>query len=49
VLVQARALGVLDGELADLRDLLRRTQQLTRYEPKGEAAMWDAAERRLFG
>ncbi len=33
VLVQARAAGVLDGSLADLRSLLRRTQSITRYEP----------------
>jgi rhamnulokinase len=48
VLVQGRALGVLDGGLADLRDLLRRTQELVRYEPRGDPAIWDAAEQRAF-
>ncbi len=33
VLVQARAAGVLSGDLGDLRALLRRTQELKRYEP----------------
>ena len=33
VLVQARALGVPFGGLAQMRALLRRTQTLTRYEP----------------
>jgi rhamnulokinase len=35
VLVQARAVGTLSGELADLRLLIRETQPLTRYEPRG--------------
>jgi len=48
VLVQARALGVLHGELADLRNLLRRTQELVRYEPRGGPATWDSAEQRVF-
>jgi rhamnulokinase len=33
VLVQARALGALDGDLATLRALVRATQPTTRYEP----------------
>ena len=33
VLVQARALGAIDGDLARLRALIRATQPLTRYEP----------------
>ena len=33
VLVQARALGAVSGELGDLRDLVRRSHRLTRYEP----------------
>ena len=33
VLVQARALGALDGDLAALRALVRATQPTTRYEP----------------
>ncbi|MFB4314312.1 rhamnulokinase family protein [Actinomadura sp. 21ATH] len=45
VLVQARAHGVLDG-LAEMRDLVARTQPLRRYEPAGTAA-WDEAAARL--
>lgn len=47
-LVQARALGVVHGELGDLRALLRRTQQLRFYQPTGGAqAAWRAAEARV--
>jgi rhamnulokinase len=49
VLVQARALGVLNGDLADLRSLLTRTQDLVTYSPRGATGDWDAAERRVFG
>ena len=49
VLVQARALGVLSGNLADLRTLLTTTQELATYSPRGSAADWYAAERRVFG
>ncbi len=35
VLVQARALGALDGDLAALRALVRATQPTVRYEPAG--------------
>jgi rhamnulokinase len=49
VLVQARSLGVLPGELADLRDLIVRTQDLVTYLPRGSRSSWDAAERRVFG
>ncbi|MEW2353936.1 rhamnulokinase family protein [Spirillospora sp. NPDC029432] len=45
VLVQARAHGVVDG-LAEMRDLVARTQPLRRYEPAGTAA-WDDAAARL--
>jgi sugar (pentulose or hexulose) kinase len=34
VLVQARALGALDGDLTELRALIRATQPTTRYEPR---------------
>ncbi|MFY1691074.1 rhamnulokinase [Plantactinospora sp. WMMB782] len=46
-LVQARALGVLDGGLAELRALLRRTGSTRAYRPRagGEAAWRAAAER----
>jgi rhamnulokinase len=47
VMVQARALGAVHGDLAALRALLRETQSLTRYEPRGDEAAWVEAERRL--
>jgi rhamnulokinase len=34
VLVQARALGAVDGDLAALRALVRETQPVVRYEPR---------------
>ncbi|MFI6258302.1 rhamnulokinase family protein [Micromonospora zamorensis] len=46
-LVQARALGVIGGDLASLRSVLRETQQIVRYEPRGDTAAWRAAARRL--
>ncbi|MET9768707.1 rhamnulokinase family protein [Streptomyces sp. NPDC006415] len=48
VLVQARAHG-LPGDLASTRELIARTQPLTRYEPSGDPAAWEAAERRTEG
>ncbi|WP_219416821.1 rhamnulokinase [Pseudonocardia nigra] len=47
VLVQARALGAVSGDLSALRRLLRATQELVRYEPAGDSAAWNAAETRL--
>jgi rhamnulokinase len=49
VLVQARALGVLDGDLAALRDVLARTQRLVTYSPSRTSSDWDAVENRVFG
>jgi rhamnulokinase len=49
VLVQARAAGVLDGDLAALRAVLRQTQHIVRYEPRGHEAAWRAAEHRMGG
>ncbi|MDQ1034441.1 rhamnulokinase [Streptomyces sp. V3I8] len=46
VLVQARAQGQV-GDRAEMRALLARTQPLTRYEPQGSTAAWQAAENRL--
>lgn len=46
-LVQARALKVVDGELADLRALVRRSQPPRRYEPAGDPAAWRAAAERV--
>jgi rhamnulokinase len=47
VLVQAGALGAVPGELADMRALVRATQPLRRYRPRGSTAAWQAAEHRL--
>jgi rhamnulokinase len=38
ILVQARALGLIDGDLATLRSVIRATQPLRRYEPTGHAS-----------
>ncbi|WP_371667789.1 rhamnulokinase [Streptomyces sp. NBC_00289] len=46
VLVQSRAHGLV-GDRADMRELLVRTQPLTRYEPRGDTARWRAAQARL--
>jgi rhamnulokinase len=47
-LVQARAGGVLSGGLAELRSLLRSTQDVRLHLPTpGAEAAWRAAERRL--
>jgi rhamnulokinase len=32
-----------------MRRLLTRTQQLTRYEPRGDTARWTEAQTRLAG
>jgi len=47
VLVQARALGVDLPDLPAMRALVRATHPPKRYEPSGDHAGWDAAERRL--
>ncbi|MCO1594516.1 rhamnulokinase [Micromonospora sp. RHAY321] len=47
VLVQARSLGVVGGDLSALRAVLRETQQIVRYEPRGAETTWRAAARRL--
>jgi rhamnulokinase len=47
-LVQARAGGAVAGELADLRALLRATQETRTYTPSPAAeGGWDAAAARL--
>jgi rhamnulokinase len=47
-LVQARAAGAVAGGLAELRALLRRTQDVRRYLPApGSEAAWQAAEERI--
>ena len=47
VLVQARTLGAVGPDLAALRSLVRRTQPVRRYEPRGSPAPWAAAAARL--
>jgi rhamnulokinase len=47
VLVQARTSGVVEGDLAAMRSLLRQTQSVVRYAPAGDEGQWRAAERRL--
>jgi len=47
VLVQARALGVGPGDLAGMRDLIRATQPLRRFEPAGDPSAWAAAAQRI--
>jgi rhamnulokinase len=49
VLVQARAAGVIGGDLAALRAVLRETQHIVWYEPRGDEALWRAAETRMGG
>ena len=39
VLVQARTAGAISGDLSALRALLRETQQIVRYEPRGVIAI----------
>jgi rhamnulokinase len=49
-LVQARAAGAVAGDLADLRRLLRATQEVRTFTPStSDDGAWRAAERRLAG
>jgi rhamnulokinase len=48
VLVQARSAGVVDGGLAELRAVARRSVEITRYDPSsGHQARWAEAGERL--
>ncbi|SFD74060.1 rhamnulokinase [Micromonospora sediminimaris] len=47
LLVQARAAGVVGGDLAALRRLVRQTQRIVRYEPGDGSGTARAAERRV--
>lgn len=49
VLVQARALGAVVGDLAELRSHVSRTQHLARYDPLPTNHLWDRAEQRVYG
>ncbi|MEU4695137.1 rhamnulokinase family protein [Actinoplanes sp. NPDC023714] len=46
LLVQARAAGVVEGGLDAMRALVRETQRIVRYEPRGDDAAWRAAAAR---
>ena len=48
VLVQARTLGLDLPDLPAMRALVRRTHEVTLFEPRSGAGDWDAAESRLF-
>ncbi|BCY07401.1 rhamnulokinase family protein [Actinoplanes sp. L3-i22] len=47
LLVQARAAGVVSGGIDAMRALVRQTQQIVRYEPRGDDAPWRAAADRV--
>jgi rhamnulokinase len=46
-LVQARALGAIEGGLPELRSLLCGSHQVIEYRPSGDAAAWAALEARI--
>jgi rhamnulokinase len=48
-LIQARALGAAPDDLDGLRGLVGATQELRRFEPRGNGAAWEAAARRIAG
>jgi len=46
--VQGRARGAVPGDLGGMRELLRRTQDLRRFEPsRAGTREWDEAARRI--
>lgn len=49
VLVQARALGAVTGDLDQLRALVVSTQEVVRYEPSRTGSAWADAESYLYG
>ncbi|HWS58695.1 MAG TPA: FGGY-family carbohydrate kinase, partial [Actinotalea sp.] len=48
LLVQAWATGDLPGGLPAIREVVAASSELTRWEPTGSGAAWDAAERTLW-
>ncbi|RYV51165.1 rhamnulokinase [Pengzhenrongella frigida] len=48
LLVQAWATGALPGGLPAIREVVAASSDLTRWEPTGSEAAWDAAERTLW-
>ncbi|AQP50091.1 rhamnulokinase [Tessaracoccus flavescens] len=49
LVVQARAVGLLDGGLSELRQVVRASSHLVNYTPGPTDGCWDAAERRVWG
>lgn len=49
LLVQASAVGDVDGGLDGIRAVVRASTRLRRYEPSGDGTAWDVAEKRLLG
>ncbi|WP_460775815.1 rhamnulokinase [Nocardiopsis nanhaiensis] len=49
LLVQARAVGAVEGDLARLRGVVAESTELRRYEPAGPEEPWYRAQRRLTG
>jgi rhamnulokinase len=47
ILVQARSLGAVGESLDEMRELVRTTQQVRRFDPQGDAAAWRAAVARI--
>jgi rhamnulokinase len=47
ILVQARALGAAAGDLPGMRALIRATQPLHRYTPRGSSKAWEQADARV--
>jgi rhamnulokinase len=46
-LVQARTIGVAPSDIEGLRALVRQTQELRRFEPRGDPRAWATVEQRL--
>ncbi|RKS09077.1 rhamnulokinase [Nocardiopsis sp. Huas11] len=49
LLVQARAVGAVEGDLAALRRIVAASTETRRYTPTGPTGPWAAAEARLWG
>ena len=50
ILVAARGASLIDGDLAELRRMVRASSEIVEYVPDPAVApAWEAAERRLFG
>ncbi|MFL1428620.1 MULTISPECIES: rhamnulokinase [unclassified Nocardiopsis] len=47
LLVQARAVGTIDGDLSDLRRIVAASTETVTYHPEGPQTLWEAAARRI--